>query len=115
MIYELNFLKALLLTISVETAVMFLLFKLVYKSLNISKLLLIFTGILTTFSTLPYLWFILPLFIQSRVPYIILSELSAVLIESVIILGILRISYRKALFVSLTCNMVSFIIGLLIL
>ncbi len=112
--YELNFLKALLFTISIETAVLFVFFKLFYRSLKIKNWLLILTGILTTFSTLPYLWFILPIFIHTKLLYTIISELSAILVESIIILGLLRIKYSKALIVSVTCNMSSFFIGLLL-
>jgi hypothetical protein len=114
MVYEINFLKALLFTISIETVVLFLLVKFVFKSISAKNWLLVLTGILTTFSTLPYLWFILPAFIKSRLYYTIISEASAVLIESVIILGLLRINYKKAFIISIICNMVSFLIGLLI-
>lgn len=109
-----NFLKALLFTIGIETAVLFLIFKLFYKSLEIKNWLLLLTGILTSFSTLPYLWFIYPLFIHTKLLYTLISELSAILVESIIILGLLRISYTKALIVSVACNMSSFLIGILI-
>jgi hypothetical protein len=112
--YEMNFLKALLFTIGIETAVLFILFKLFFKSPDIKNWLLILTGILTSFSTLPYLWFILPLFIKTRLNYSIISEVTAILIESVIIFGLLKISYKKSLIASITCNMTSFLIGLLI-
>jgi len=112
--YEMNFLKALLFTISIETAVLFVLFKLYYKSLKVKNWLLLITGIFTSFSTLPYLWFIFPIFIHSKLWYIIISELSAILVESVIILGLLKISYTRSLIVSVACNMSSFLIGLLI-
>jgi len=114
MVYEIEFLKALLLTILIETVVLFLLVKVVFKFLNINNWMLVLTGILTTFATLPYLWFIFPLFIKTKIYYTIISEVSAILVESVIILGILKISYKKALFISITCNMASFLIGLLI-
>jgi hypothetical protein len=114
MVYEVVFLKALLLTIIIESAVLFLLFKTVYMPLNIKNWLLLLTGILATFSTLPYLWFILPMFIKTKLYYIIISEVSAVLIESVVVLGLLRISYKNSLIASITCNMTSFLLGLLV-
>jgi len=110
--YEINFLKALLLTITIETAVLFLLFKVVFKTLRPGNWLLLLTGILATLATLPYLWFILPLFIQSKLGYILVSELSAILVESVIILGLLKINLQKVVLVSLVCNMSSYLIGL---
>lgn len=112
--YEISFLKALFLTIVVETSVLFLLFKMFYKTLKVSNWILLLTGILCSFSTLPYLWFILPLFLKTKMLYVISSEVSAVLIESVIIWGLLRINYAKAIIVSIACNMSSFFIGLLV-
>jgi hypothetical protein len=114
MAYEMSFLKALLLTVGIETIVLFILFKLVFKSPDIKYWLLILTGILTSFSTLPYLWFILPLFIKERLSYTVISEVTAILIESVIVYGILKISYKKSLMASVTCNMASFLTGLFI-
>jgi hypothetical protein len=109
MAYEMNFLKALLLTICIETAVLFILFTLFFKSPDIKRYLLILTGILTSFSTLPYLWFILPLFIKTRLSYSFISEVIAILIESVIIFGLLKASYKKSLIASITCNTTSFL------
>jgi hypothetical protein len=112
--YELNFLKALLFTICIESAVLFILFNFFFKSPDIKNWLLILTGVLTSFSTLPYLWFILPLFIKTRLSYSVISEVTAILIESVIIFGLMKISYKKSLFVSIICNITSFLIGLFI-
>lgn len=114
MVYEISFLKALLLTIFIETSVLFLLFKVFFKTLNTSNWLLLLTGIVPTLATLPYLWFILPLFLKTKLGYVTGSEVSAILIESVIILGLLRINYTKAFLVSLICNTSSFLIGLLV-
>jgi hypothetical protein len=114
MLYEISFLKALLLTISIETSVLFLLFKVFFKTLKTSNWMLLLTGIVPTLATLPYLWFILPLFLKTKLWYVTGSEASAILIESVIILGLLRINYTKAFLVSLICNATSFLTGLLI-
>lgn len=110
----LNFLKALLLTILIETIVLFILFKTIYKTLNIKSYLLLFTGVSASFLTLPYVWFVLPIFIKPTLPYMFISELSVMIIESLIIYGFLRINYKKALVVSVICNLTSFIIGLII-
>ncbi|WP_133527192.1 hypothetical protein [Flavobacterium sp. 245] len=113
-IQVLSFLKALLLTLFIETCILFLFFKTKYKEATITNKLLLFTGIIASFATLPYVWFVFPAFIQSRIPYITVSECFAVLVESVIIYKLLKIEYKKALLVSMICNMVSFSIGLLI-
>ncbi|PWB22854.1 hypothetical protein DCO46_16145 [Flavobacterium sp. HTF] len=109
-----KFLFALLITIFIETLVLFLFFKTRYKKLNISNKLLLITGLVTSFSTLPYVWFVFPTFIQSRIPYIIICESFAILVESFLIYKLLKIEYKKALFISIICNLISFSIGLLI-
>jgi hypothetical protein len=112
--YELAFLKALLITISVETLVLFILFKTAYKSASINKWMLLFTGILASMTTLPYAWFILPIFIKTKLYYVIISELSVTALESLIIWGTLRTNYTRAFTISIICNAASFLVGLLL-
>jgi hypothetical protein len=112
--YELDFLKALFLTIFVETAVLFLLFCSLLKKEKPANWLLLLTGIVTTMATLPYLWFVIPLFIQSKLWYNLVCESLAVVVESVIILGLLKVKFPKAFLISFICNMVSYLTGLLI-
>ena len=114
MIYEIEFLKALALTITIETAVLFLLFKVIFKKIEISNVHLLLTGIFTTFATLPYLWFIFPYFIHSKIWYHVLGEMFVTVVESIIIMAMLRIKYSMALLVSFICNAMSYGIGLLI-
>ncbi|WP_053004307.1 hypothetical protein [Flavobacterium sp. ABG] len=109
-----NFLKVLLLTVFIETILLFLLFKTKYKTLQIENKLLLLTGVTTSFLTLPYVWFVFPAFIQSRIPYILYSECFAIVIESVLIYKLLKIEYKKALLVSILCNGISFLIGLIL-
>ncbi|KRB56809.1 hypothetical protein ASD98_08975 [Flavobacterium sp. Root186] len=109
-----HFLIALLFTIFIETLILFLLFKTKYKKLNITNKLLLITGFIASFSTLPYVWLVFPAFITSRFPYIAFSECFAILIESVIIYKLLKIDFKKALLASVVCNVISFSIGLLI-
>lgn len=112
--YEFSFLKALLLTIAVETAVLFVLFHTIFKNEKPVSWLLLLTGVVATMTTLPYLWFIIPMFIHSKLWYNVVCESLAVVVESVIILGLLRVKYPKAFLISLICNMASYGIGWLI-
>lgn len=114
MYYELSFLKALMLTIFIETSVLFLLFKIVFRISGINNWILLLTGILPSMTTLPYVWFIMPAFVKTRLYYLVISEVSVTAIESLIIWGILRTNYTKALIASIVCNTTSFLIGLLI-
>ncbi len=112
--YEMNFLKALACTICIETIVLYLLIKLLYKLPDIKNWQLLLTGISASFSTLPYLWFILPVFIKTRITYSIIGEVIVIIIESALIFGLLRISYKRSLITSVACNMASFLAGFFI-
>jgi hypothetical protein len=110
----LDFLRALFFTILIETLVLFLLFKTKFKTFNISNKTLLLTGFISSFATLPYLWLVLPIFIQSTIFYIIIGELSVVIIETLIISGIVKINLGKAFIASFVANLTSFLIGLLL-
>lgn len=112
--YELLFLKSLLQTVLIESAVLLILFKLVYKIKEIGVPRLLFAGFLASFATLPYLWFVLSTYVDQRIWFMLIGESFAVLMESFILMALLRVKYLKALFTSLVCNLVSFSIGLLI-
>jgi len=112
--YELLFLKSLLLTISIETVVLYLFFRYVVKLENTSLHRLIFTGVIASMTTLPYLWFILPDYIEQRLWYAIIGESFAVFVETLIIGNILRVKLLKSFLCSFTCNMISFLTGLII-
>lgn len=112
--YEILFLKSLALTIFIETIVLMMFFRLIVrnKEANLSRLMS--TGFLASFATLPYLWFILPNFTDQRIWYIIIGEFFAILAETVIIGTMLRLNFLKSLLCSFTCNMASFLTGLLL-
>jgi hypothetical protein len=109
-----NFIKALLLTILIETIVLFLLFKTVYRRCQIKNRLLLIAGVVLSCATLPYVWFVLPVFIKPTLIYVLISESSVILIESVFMYLLLKIDYKKAILVSTICNAASFLIGVAI-
>jgi hypothetical protein len=74
----------------------------------------LFAGIFSSFSTLPYLWFLLPQFIDSYTILVILGELSVFLIEAVIYYFILKVTIQRAVIISFACNIASFLTGLMI-
>jgi len=113
--YENLFLKALVLTISIETIILFVLVKTFFRKSNLSNILIIFSGILASFSTLPYLWFVLPHFIHNKISFIIAGEIMVVIIESLIYFFLLRLKYSYSLLISFICNLFSFLLGLFIL
>lgn len=113
MSYEYMFLSSLFLTILIETSVLFLLVRYYFKTDCISTSILLFAGILASFSTLPYLWFLLPQFIDSYENLVLLGEISVILIEAVIYHFILKVSIQRAFQLSFLCNLSSFLIGLI--
>ena len=110
--YEISFLLALVLTVSVETSLLYWLLRRFYTSQKFSQGLIIFAGVFASFATLPYVWFIFPAFIHVRWLHTIVSEVSVTLIEAVFYSCVFRIGYRRALYLSLACNAASFVFGL---
>ncbi len=112
--YELNFLQALAFTVAIETIVLIVLIKTAFNKEKQPLYQLILAGIVASTATLPYVWFILPAFIHARILYIICAETWALIAETFIINGILRIKLLQSLAISFICNLISFSIGLLI-
>jgi hypothetical protein len=112
--YELLFFQSLLLTVSIETVILCLFFRLVIKLENVNISRLVITGVIASLTTLPYLWFILPNYIDQRIWYVFIGESFAVIVETLIIGVILRVNFFKSFLGSLTCNMISFLTGLII-
>jgi hypothetical protein len=112
--YELDFLKALLITVVVETITLYLFIRIVFRNSDSKVWIILLAGITASGATLPYLWFIFPLFLRTKLYYTIFSELFAVGAESFILLGFLRTGYVKALILSFVCNLVSYGCGLII-
>jgi len=112
--YEMLFLKSLVLTIFIESVVLVLFFRLVVRNEHISLSRLLSTGLIASLATLPYLWFILPMYVDQKLWYIVIGETFAVLMETFIIGGMLRITVLKSFLSSFTCNLISFLVGLTI-
>lgn len=110
--YESLFLISLLLTVVIETIVMLVYFRLTKST--IKPLPILFTGWIASFSTLPYLWFVLPVFIWDNAQYVVVAELTAIVLETFIIKGVLKTNWLHSFCSSLVCNATSFLLGLLI-
>lgn len=107
-IIEIEFLKSLFITVTIETIVIYLL---VYRE-SFKRSTKLLSGTIPTITTLPYIWFVFPYFINNRLIYTILSESFAVLFEAVIIYLILRVKFRYAFLLSFVANTVSYLFGL---
>lgn len=116
--YEYKFLIALGKTSLIETTVLFLLVRLFLKinKSQISNALLLFAGFIASFTTLPYVWFIFPKFFNFNYVYCLYAanaEIFAFVCESIIYYFLLRINIKKAILLSLLCNLTSFLSGLI--
>ena len=103
------FLSALLLTILIETSLLWIFVKLFVKE-SISSMKILLTWIVASWVKLPLLWYVLPIFITNWTWYIIGWEFIVFMIESLIIKFALKLPWWKAILVSLICNLSSFII-----
>lgn len=115
MLYEQKFLFSLFLTLIVEIPIAVFLVKYLHrpKKIEISKI--VFTGFVASALTLPYFWFILPVYIFNRSLYIVIGEVLIIFIETIIYKQFLELKLPKAFVVSLIANISSILFGLMII
>ena len=110
-----NFWIAWILTVLIETIILFIISKFFRKENQISNWRLFLIWILASTITLPLLRFVLPLFIKDWVEYTVIWELLVTLIEIFIIKYWLNVSRWRAILSSITCNLCSYLLWLLVL
>ena len=69
------------------------------------------TGVIATALTLPYLWFVLPPYMNAA-NYPLIGEAMVIGVEAVIFFLLLRVKPAAAVFLSLVVNVSSFCIGM---
>ncbi|MFC1743198.1 hypothetical protein ACFL35_04335 [Candidatus Riflebacteria bacterium] len=110
--YEHSFFKALFLTCFLETIALLILtrFAIIFKKIeNISAAKIIFAGTFASFATLPYLWFILPVYFKDIISIILVGEPLVILLEALFFLFFLPITCSYALLFSFLCNLFSLV------
>jgi len=112
MSYGYFFFLSLLLTLTVEIIVLFLSTKYSLK-IKIQAKEILYWGVFVNLFSLPYLWFVFPLFISSH-NYILIGEVLVVLIESLILPKALKINFKNAIILSIIANVASYFAGLII-
>ena len=103
-----KFLIAWILTILIETIVLFLIAKLFRRGSQISTPRIFLVGFAASTITLPLLRFVLPLFIYHGVEYTLIWEPLAIFLETFILKYWLKISWKRAIMASIVCNIVSY-------
>lgn len=113
MFYETKSLLSLLLTLVIEIPILFIFCKLIFKTKNIKSFKIIFIGFLASALTLPYLWFVLPAYINVGY-YAYIGEFLVFLFEALVYNQLLNTKINKSLLISFIANLASFVIGLII-
>jgi len=114
MLYDQKFLFSLLLTLIVEIPIAVFIVKRFYKYKEIKISKIVFAGIIASVLTLPYFWFVLPVYISSRSLYIFIGEVLIIFIEAIIYNQFLKLKLSNALIVSSVANIASIFLGLII-
>ncbi|MDO9324195.1 MAG: hypothetical protein Q7T80_04465 [Methanoregula sp.] len=114
MLYETRFLLALFTTWAIEIPVLVVLIRFVFRDKTLQLAKIIGIGALCTALTLPYLWFILPPYVDAAY-YVLIGETLVFLVEALILNRLLGISGNVALICSFLMNATSFILGLYLL
>ena len=114
MIYVQQFLIALISTIVIETTTLFFLIIFFFKKFEIQNKQILFTGVIASSITLPFLWFLLPNLLPSDY-YILIGELIVVIAEAIIFKKLLKLDIKNSVLLSIICNVLSYTIGLLII
>jgi len=114
MLYETRFLLALVTTWCIEIPVLIFLIRFVLRNKTQPVIRIAGTGALCTALTLPYLWFILPPYVDAA-QYVVIGETLVFLTEAFILNRLLGLKPAAALACSFFMNMASFLLGLVLL
>jgi len=107
---EAEFLLALAVTIAIETGVLLLGWRWFGAGVKPRWTRLALAGVVPSALTMPYLWFILPRFVNGAA-YVPLGECLVVLAEAPVLAAVLGWRPGRALLASLLCNLASFLLG----
>lgn len=108
--YENAFWVSLFLTVAIETSVLFLAFRFLFRR-PVPFIRKLFAGVVPSLATLPYLWFLLPVYVRDRSLYVWSGEIGVVLVETVLLMGLLPVKWREALLLSAAANAASYGLG----
>lgn len=111
LVYEINFLYSLIVTVFIELVVMYGMLSYVFnKNIKISEVLAV--GFLPSFATLPYVWFVFPVFFKEEYAlYLWVSEGFVLFVEMFMISYLLKFTLKDALYLSFIANLASYFLG----
>ncbi len=111
MLHEHKFLFALLLTLIIEIPIFVLLVNYFCKHNKVEIYKIALIGAIASALTLPYFWFILPIYIVNRFVFIFCGEILIIFIEAFIYSQLLKLKFSKAFIISLVANIFSAFFG----
>ena len=114
MLYETLFLLALVTTWAIEIPLLIVLIRFVFRDKTLPVMRIAGVGALCTALTLPYLWFVLPPYVDAAY-YVAIGEMLVFLVEAAILNRLLGLSPRVAIVCSLVMNAASYGLGLYLL
>lgn len=114
MLFQTQFFLALVTTWVIEIPVLFVLIRLGFRIKDISRSRIVFAGILCTALTLPYLWFILPPYVNLAY-YTVIGETFVIVVEAVILNRVLGTNPKISVVCSVCMNIASYVLGLFLL
>lgn len=112
MVYETKFLISLALTLIIEIPLAVVIIRFILKLREVSLWQVIFVAFIASSLTLPYLWFIVPSYVDARL-YLLYGEVFIILVEGIVYNQLLKIKIGKALLISLIINIISYYFGVL--
>lgn len=111
--YRLMFFIALITAIIAETAMLIVICKLAnFPEKSWARRIL--GGSLPSVASLPWLWFVMPLFVVMDPINILGAEIAIVFAEALLICFITNYNYSQSLLLSMAMNVASYLIGLLL-
>ncbi len=111
--YTYQFLFSLFGTVVIETAVLIILVRLIFKidQQKIELKVLLTAGVFANLSTISYVWYVIPILTFWNLPLAIaIGEIFAFLMEAIFYEVFLKFNFKRALMVSFLCNISSFIL-----
>ncbi len=113
--YVRRFITTNVLTIIVETAVLFLLARYVFKKEKLTTRQLLFAGIFASFATIPYVWFVFPNVTSwPRETSLMFSESFVTVVEAIWYRFALKTSWKASFAISIICNLASYLFDIIL-
>jgi hypothetical protein len=107
-----RFISSFVFTATIETLAVFLIIWVLLRRRDIKAGIVVFTGVLASFATIPYVWFVFPYMVTwTRAESFWYSEPFVFLIEAVIYRVYLKTNMQTALGISFIANALSYFIG----